>query len=120
MAVLVSIGIIVITLLICDYIRNLIVIKCRGEFNLAQKIILDGILAIELCGPALELGVIFQHYGIAVWTIGLYFNCFYQLIRWRNLSPPSPYAHVIGWLSGQMSALEMVICRSWKILNQLS
>ena len=68
MAVLVSIGIIAASLFLCDQIRNNIVTKWNP--GLVQNLVLDAILAFELCGPALEFGVIFNHYGIGVWTIG--------------------------------------------------
>ena len=68
MAVLVSTGIIIGSLFLCDQIRNNVVTKWNP--SLVQNLILDAILAFELCGPALEFGVIFNHYGIGVWTIG--------------------------------------------------
>ena len=64
----VSIGIIAASLFLCDQIRNNIVTKWSP--GLVQNLVLDAILAFELCGPALEFGVIFNHYGIGVWTIG--------------------------------------------------
>lgn len=107
MAVLVSLAIIVVTLAGCDFIRNKI--ASNNDNSLLRKLLLDAILTTELCVPALEFGVIFQHYGIAVWTLGLYANCMYQLFRWRGLTSPAPYAHLLDWLSGTKPIVEVAI-----------
>ena len=57
---LISIGLILINLFTCDWLRQKIV---QLKPSLQRKLILDAVLALELCGPALEFGVILTHYG---------------------------------------------------------
>ena len=54
-------------------------------------------------------GVIFQYYGMAMWTVGLFVNCLYQGMRWRGLTPPIPYVHLLLWWEGKESFFEMVV-----------
>ena len=58
---LISIGLILINLFTCDWLRQKIVVQLKP--SLKRKLILDAVLALELCGPALEFGVILTHYG---------------------------------------------------------
>lgn len=107
MAVLVSLCIIAGTLLLGDLLRNRL---SRGDQNsLVTKLILDAILTIELCTAALEFGVIFQHFGIMWWTAGLFMNCVYQITRWSGLTPPTPYVHLLEWIQGKQSFIELLI-----------
>ena len=66
--ILVSASIILGTLLTGDLVRNLIINPKLKEDSLIKKILLDSILALELCASSFEIGVIFQHYGLVVWT----------------------------------------------------
>jgi len=106
MAVLVSLSIIVGTLFVGDFLRNWL---SKFKSSLLTKLILDSILTIELVTAALEFGVIFQHFGILWWTAGLFMNCVYQITRWSGLTPPSPYVHLLEWIQGKQSLIELLI-----------
>ena len=106
---LVSIAVIILTLLSGDLTRNVLLDPLLPSGSLFKSVAFDAILSIELCAVALELGVIFQHYGIVVWSIGLFCNVLYQLSRWCYLAPPSPYNHVVLWLRGKTSLLETIL-----------
>ena len=107
MAVLVSLGIIIGTLLIGDIIRNWLL--KRDSQSLLTKLIFDAILTIELCTAALEFGVIFQHFGIYWWTAGLFMNSVYQSTRWVGLTPPAPYVHLLEWIEGKQTFFELIL-----------
>ena len=107
--ILVSASIILGTLLTGDLVRNLIINPKLKEDSLIKKILLDSILALELCASSFEIGVIFQHYGLVVWTFCVFFSTCYQLSRWRGLAMPSTNTHLLDSLLGQKSMFECVI-----------
>ena len=109
MAVLVSIAIIFGTLLTGDIVRNFLVIPKLQDGSLTKKLLLDAILAIELCASSFEIGVIFQHYGIVVWTFCVFLSTVYQLTRWRGLAMPSPNTHILDWVLGSQSLKESLL-----------
>jgi len=109
MAVLVSIAIIFGTLFTGDIVRNFLVIPKLQDGSLTKKLLLDAILAIELCASSFEIGVIFQHYGIVVWTFCVFLSTVYQLTRWRGLAMPSPNTHILDWVLGSQSLKESLL-----------
>ena len=109
MAVLVSIAIIFGTLLTGDIVRNFLVIPKLQDGSLTKKLLLDAILAIELCASSFEIGVIFQHYGMVVWTFCVFLSTVYQLTRWRGLAMPSPNTHILDWVLGIQSLKESLL-----------
>ena len=74
----VSVAVILGTLLTGDLVRNLIVNPKLRDDSLIKKILLDSILALELCASSFEIGVIFQHYGMVAWTFCVFGSTFYQ------------------------------------------
>ena len=104
--VLISIALIIVNLLICDLLRQQVT---QWQSSLIQKLILDAILTLELIGPSFEFGVIFNHYGIATWTVGLFLNVVYQLNRWKGLTPPTPYAHLLAFFEGKETLFELIL-----------
>ena len=109
MAVLVSIAIIVATLLTGDLVRNLLINPRLQDDSLIKKLALDSILAIELCASSFEMGVIFQHYGLVIWTIGVFLTTVYQLSRWNGLAMPSTNTHILDWTHGSKSFMESLL-----------
>ena len=107
--ILVSASIILGTLFTGDLVRNLIVNPKLSDDSLIKKILLDSILALELCASSFEIGVIFQHYGMVAWTFCVFFSTFYQLSRWRGLAMPSTNTHILDCLSGKASLMEGLI-----------
>jgi len=106
---LVSASVILGTLLTGDLVRNLLVNPKLRDDSLIKKILLDSILALELCASSFEIGVIFQHYGMVAWTFCVFFSTFYQLSRWRGLAMPSTNTHLLDCLLGQKSLIEGLI-----------
>ena len=41
--------------------------------------------------------------------IGLFCNCLYQIYRWKGLTGPSPYSHILAWIDGKESFLELIL-----------
>jgi len=109
MAVLVSIGIICGTLFTGDILRNFIIIPKLHDGSLIKKLLLDAILAVELCASSFEIGVIFQHYGIVPWTFCVFLSTVYQLTRWKGLAMPSTNTHIIDWVLGSQSLMESLL-----------
>ena len=109
MAVLVSVAIIFGTLFTGDIVRNFLVIPKLQDGSLTKKLLLDAILAIELCASSFEIGVIFQHYGMVVWTFCVFLSTVYQLTRWRGLAMPSPNTHILDWVLGSQSLKESLL-----------
>ena len=105
----VSVAVILGTLLTGDLVRNLIVIPKFRDDSLIKKILLDSILALELCASSFEIGVIFQHYGMVAWTFCVFGSTFYQLSRWRGLAMPSTNTHLLDCLLGSKSLMEGLI-----------
>ena len=71
---LASISIVVLILFICDNIRHYLTSKRNGPkpgSNLLNDLLIDTVLAIELCAVSLELGVVLKHYGFWWWVMGL-------------------------------------------------
>ena len=96
--ILVTLFIIVGTLLLGDFVRNSIINKLIPGDSLTKSLALDVILTFELCGSSFEMGVIFQHYGLTLWSAGVFLTSFFQLIRWRGLEIPSTHTHLIDWI----------------------
>ena len=109
MAVLISVAIIVGTLLTGDLVRNLLIKPRLQDDSLIKKLALDSILAIELCASSFEMGVIFQHYGLVIWTIGVFLTTVYQLSRWNGLAMPSTNTHILDWTHGGKSFMESLL-----------
>jgi len=109
MAVLVSVAVILGTLLTGDLVRNLLVNPKLRDDSLIKKILLDSILALELCASSFEIGVIFQNYGMVAWTFCVFFSTFYQLSRWRGLAMPSTNTHLLDCVLGSKSLMEGLI-----------
>lgn len=77
--------------------------------GLVKSLALDAVLAFELCGTSFEMGVIYQHYGLVIWTLGLFLGSVYQLIQWKGLPMPSPITHLMDWMAGKKSINEVLI-----------
>ncbi len=101
--ILTTLAIIAGTLIIGDLLRHYVIypLTCSSWI---KTLLVDAILTFELCGTSFEMGVIYQHYGLGLWTVGLFASCIYQLWRWKGLPMPSTHTQVTHWLQGQQSA----------------
>lgn len=96
---LISVLIIAATLLACDFARR--TIRQHFASSLTRSLVLDFIITIELCTGSFELGVILEHYGVWIWSIGLYLLAFYQCSRWQGFTMPTPLLHLLDCITGQ-------------------
>ena len=96
-----SLALVFATLITCDTLRRHL--SALSSNLLARDLVLDTLVTVECCTVSLELGVIFEHYGVGFWLCGLYLNCLYQSLRWQGFKSPSPYMHLIDILSGHQS-----------------
>jgi len=55
------------------------------------------------------MGPIFENYGLKVWSVLLFFNAFYQIIRWSEYKAPSPYVHLLRLLQGAAKPAEVFV-----------
>ena len=46
---------------------------------------------------------------LSLFFIGLFCNCLYQIYRWKGLTGPSPYSHILAWIDGKESFLELIL-----------
>ena len=51
--------------------------------SLAHGLFLDFVTSVEFIVAAFELGVVLEHYGLAVWTACLYLSVTYQVLKIR-------------------------------------
>jgi len=99
---LVSLGIIITLIYVCDCIRRFIIFQCkrfRMEDTFYENLLLDIVGAVEMCSVSLEIGVVFKHYGYWCFAMILYLNIFYQCLRWPHIQPPCPYFHIVNYVS---------------------
>ncbi|TRY69563.1 hypothetical protein TCAL_08896 [Tigriopus californicus] len=94
----ISILIIAVTLLACDFARR--TIRHYFEPSLSRSLVLDFVITIELCTGSFELGVILENYGVWVWSVGLYLLAFYQCSRWQGFTMPTPLLHFLDSITG--------------------
>lgn len=107
MTLAVSYGVIAATLLVGDTVRNRVLpAALPRRDSLARAAATDAVLAVELCATGFEMGAVIEHHGMAAWAAGLFCLVFYQVLRWRELSAPCPYSHLLELLAGRRGAAE--------------
>ncbi len=104
---LISLVVIMLILGVCDWLRG----RLGKHFQPAlwRSLAVDALLAVELCGGAFEMGAILEHYGLLLWMVCLFLTAFYQNIRWREHSMPSPYIHLLDHLAGTKTLIETLL-----------
>ena len=83
---IVSLTFICVTLWVCDFLRQQI--SGKLPMSIARSVIIDFLVSVEMCTAALEMGALLDHYGHLLWTICLFLNAVYQIIRWRDHAMP--------------------------------
>ncbi len=79
MTLLISVGLIAATLAVCDTVRRHLIPLVFSVDALAGKMATDALMAFELCATSFEMGAIFEHHGLATWSVGLFCLSFYQV-----------------------------------------
>ena len=74
----VSLFVVVVTYGTCYGLKRLASDASRGP-SLALSLFLDFVTSVEFIVAAFELGIVLEHYGLAVWSICLYVSVTYQV-----------------------------------------
>lgn len=76
----VSLCVVVVTYGTCYGLKRLASSASSGP-SLALSLFLDFVTSVEFIVAAFELGIVLEHYGLAVWSICLYLSVTYQVLQ---------------------------------------
>ena len=124
----VSLFVVVVTYGTCYGLKRLASDASRGP-SLVLSLFLDFVTSVEFIVAAFELGIVLEHYGLAVWSICLYFSVTYQVrtmllhvfllyknisisfqvVFWKEFGFPVPFDRMMEFVHGKVGAAEAII-----------
>ena len=128
----VSLSVVVLTYGIAYGLKRFASNATKGP-SLALGLFLDFVTSVEFIVAAFELGIVLEHYGLAVWTACLYLSVTYQVqkilrdsldvsaiirnfttilfqvIFWKEFGFPAPFDRIMDFMHGKVGAGEAII-----------
>jgi len=119
MSLIVSLFVVVATYGTCHGLKRLASAVSSSPSSFALSLFLDFITSVEFIVVAFELGIVMEHYGLAVWSICLYLSVTYQVIFWKEFGFPVPLDRIMEFVHGKVGAAEAVIRAATLLLTGL-
>jgi hypothetical protein len=110
MSLLVSFVIVATTFMVSHNLKRLFCRSAdRSKPSLGLSLILDFVTSVEFIVATFELGIVLEHYGLAVWCPCLFVCIAYQVTHWKDFSFPTPSDRLVELISGKVGVVEAAL-----------